>query len=1078
MSRRILTTLALILACALGLEVAAQNAYTFKGVVVDASGPVIGASVLEQGTTNGTVTGLDGDYTLTVSGPDVIVEISCLGYATQTFKASAVPAVVTISEDTNYLDEVVVVGYGTVKRRDLTGSVASVSGEKIAQNPVTNVVQALQGALPGVTVTTQDGRPGANVDIRVRGGNSMTQSNSPLFVVDGVVVSSIDDIPADNIASLDVLKDAASTAIYGARGSNGVIMVTTRTAKEQKATVRYSGYYQIKTAANRYETLDAQDYVWQQWTYGTAYADNYGDGIAKYFGLGSKYGNHYADYANVETHDWFDDIIKTAGSQNHDISLSGGGEKSKIYATIGYNNDEGIRIHSGTERWSGNLKVDQWIASNLKFSADLRYSDFRTHGSNYELASTAYRFRPIDTPLGEDNPGLMMQGSANVDMAYNPIDIIEGHSNISKNQRARATGGLTWDPIPGLTAKTEVSVSRRWSQSSSWKSDAIEDHIATASLTKGNGTDTRWTNTLNYTVQGLGNNHSLNFLLGHEMLTNTNSERELRAYGYSSDLSYDQAFAMFKNYDTSLVNLNSFSNTITVPSNTLSFFGRANYSLMGRYLFTATFRADGSSKFAPNNRWGYFPAAAFAWRISDEPFMRGTRSWIDELKYRLSYGTSGSDGIDSNLWQETWVTDVVNMDGVDYNIYKPGDLLANPDLKWETTISRNTGFDFSFFKTRLRGSLDLYWNTTKDLLMRMPIDNTTGYSYQYQNVGQTSNKGIELSLNAGIVRNRDFQLSVNWNHSFNNNNLDWIDPSANANQRTGWGGSDMKPAYDYVIEVGRPIGLINGYIAEGCGFYTVDDFNYANGVYTLKPGISDTQVASYTSTDLNAIRPNGQIAFPGAVRFKDLDGEEGATAADYGVIAEMQPHHTGGFGFQANWKNFDFSGHFTYQLDGYIYNAVGMSSTNFGNKDSWFGRNRLAYVKDCYKLYDVDQNGNLYMVTDPAALNALNKNAKYPVCLSEAGYVSSQFIEPGGFLRCNNITLGYTVPDTLLERVKLSNLRVYVTGTNLFVLTRYSGLDPETVPDSNASNANLRPGFDNGNYPRPITVTAGLSVTF
>ena len=1063
----------------LGMTAAfAQN--HVSGTVVDKNGePIIGAGVVVKGTTIGAVTGVDGEYSLNVPDGAVLVA-SCIGYAD---KETAVAGQSTINfaleDDALLLDETVVIGYQTVKRRDLTGSVASITGKDLAEMPVANASQALQGKLTGVRVSTGSGAAGSSASIRVRGGNSITQSNEPLVLIDGVS-GSLDEIPADQIESIDVLKDASSTAIYGARGANGVILVTTKAAKQGRVHVRYNMYYQYRENPRFYDLLDTQEFILWQWSYATFYGASYGDNVAKYYGLGSKYGNHYADYANVPLHNSMNDVLKASGTWNHDITLSGGSETTNYSIGFNYLSDNGTHIRNQRERYSVSFKLNQKVTDRISADFDVRYFENHSWGDGNYTGASNYYYRPVLNPLGTDDPALLGQGDSNVEKEYDPLLVTYNLEDFYRRHNLRGTAGLTWTAFKGFIARSEITLGRGWTKRERWDGgNSIGGSTYTpARLNDGFSTRTRWTNTLNYTVQGLGKNHNLNFLLGHEMLTNTSDSRELRAYGYSSDLTYDQAFAMFKNYDTSLVDLNSFSNTVTVPSNTLSFFGRANYSLLGRYLFTLTFRADGSSKFAPNNRWGYFPAAAFAWRISDEPFMQGTRSWIDELKYRISYGTSGSDGIDSSLWKETWTTGVVTMDGVDYNIYKPGDLLSNPDLKWETTISRNTGFDFSFFKTRLRGNLDFYWNTTKDLLMRMPIDATTGYSYQYQNVGQTSNKGIEIALNAGIVRNRDFQLSVNWNHSFNKNNLDWIDPSANANQRTGWGGSDMKPAYDYVIEVGRPIGLVNGYIAEGCGFYTVDDFIYANGVYTLKPGISDTQVASYTSPDLDAIRPNGQIAFPGAVRFKDIDGEAGATTADYSVIAEMQPHHTGGFGFQANWKNFDFSGHFTYQLDGYIYNAMGMSSTNFANKDTWFGRNRLAYVNDCYKLYDVDQNGNLYMVTDPAALNALNKNAKYPVCLSEAGYTTSQFIEPGGFLRCNNLTLGYTVPDTILERVKLSNLRVYVTGTNLFVLTKYSGLDPETVPDSNASNANLRPGFDNGNYPRPITFTAGLSVTF
>ena len=1044
-----------------------------SGTIVDEQGPVIGATVMVQDTSNGTITDMDGKYTLSVPANASVV-VSCVGYRDVKFKVEAGKATYdfTLEEDALFLDDVVVIGYQTVKRRDLTGSVASITGKEIAEMPVANAEQALQGRLPGVRVTTASGAPGAGATIRVRGGNSITQSNDPLVLVDGVP-GDLSSIPSDQIEAIDVLKDAASTAIYGARGANGVILVTTKGAKAQsRVSVRYNMYYQYRAIPKQYDILSAREFVDWQWSYATFYGASYGDNIAKYYGLGSKYGNHYADYANVKVYNPMEEILKPSGSWNHDLTLSGGNDSTNYMITVNYTNDNGNRIKNSRERYSANIKLNQKIGKMLAANFDVRYFENQSIGGTGYASDFTYR--PIMNPLGTDDPALLGQGDTNVEPRYNPVTVINNQESFGHNYNLRGTAGLTFNPLKGLVLKSEITLTRGWSRSESWDGGQGigGSTYNNVSISNGHNTNTRWTNTINYTVQGLGDNHSLNFLLGHEMMTNTSTSSSMKAYNYASDLRWDQAFAMFGTYDKSLINDNSFSNSVGTPSNTLSFFGRANYSLMGRYLFTATFRADGSSKFAPNHRWGYFPAGAFAWRMSDEPWMKGAKKWMDELKFRLSYGTSGSDGISANLWRETWTAGTTNIDNVSYVTYSPASMLSNPDLKWETTISRNAGIDFSFWKTRLRGSLEFYWNTTKDLLMSMPIDATTGYSNQYQNVGQTSNKGIELSLSAGVVRNRDFQLQVNWNHSFNNNNLDWIDPSANANRKTGWGGSDMLPNYDYVIEVGRPVGIVNGYISEGCGFYTVDDFTYADGVYTLKPGIPDTQVAKYNSTDLDKIRPKGQVAFPGAVRFKDLNGDGVANEKDNGTITEMQPHHTGGFGFQMNWKNFDLNANFAYQLDGYLYNARAMASTNFGNKDTDFGQNRLSYVNDCWKSYNVGSDGNIYFVSDPAELNKLNANAKYPSYLSEAGYTTSMFIEPGGFLRLNNLTLGYTIPRKVLDKINISNLRVYVTGSNLFTLTKYSGLDPEV------GNSTLTPGFDNGNYPRPVSFTAGLSVTF
>jgi len=1062
-----------VIAC-LGMSVSAFAQQKISGTITDEKGPVAGATVMVEGTDNGAVSDIEGKYTLSVPVNSTLI-VSCIGYADQTVVVEAGKTVYNfvISEDVEFLDDVVVIGYQTVRRRDLTGAVASITGKELTEAPVANAAEALQGKLPGVRVTASSGAPGATVSIRVRGGNSITQSNEPLVLIDGIA-GKLENIPADQIESIDVLKDAASTAIYGSRGANGVILVTTKGAKEGKVSVRYNMYYQYRNTQKMYDVMDAQDFVYWQWTYATAYNETLGKGVSDYYGVGSQYGNHYAEYANVQSHNHMYDVLKPSGSWNHDITLSGGTDATNYMISFNYMKDNGTRIKNQRERYNVSIKLNQKIGKKLTFSVDTRYTENQGIGSTDR--TTSYGYRPIDKPLGSGDASGLGIGSGNVDENYDPILAINNSESYSHRYNLRATTGLTWNAFKGFVAKTELTLNRGWSRSESWNGGQgiAGSAYKTATISNGHSTSTRWTNTLNYTVQGLGKNHSLNFLVGHEMMTDSSVSSSMTGYGYPKDLSWAQTFAMFDLTDREL-GKDTYTNTVDTPSNSISFFGRANYSLMGRYLFTATFRADGSSKFAPNNRWGIFPAGAFAWRISDESWMKSTKSWMDELKFRISYGTSGSDGISANLWRETWSSDSIQSGEAYVPVYKPASMLANPDLKWETTISRNTGFDFSFFKSRLRGSLEFYWNTTKDLLFSMPIDSTTGFSSQYQNVGQTSNKGIELSLNAGIVKNKDFQLSVNLTYAYNHNNLDYIDPSANANRNVSksWGGSDAVPTYDYLIEVGRPIGLVNVFVAEGPGYYTVDDFIYENGVYTLKPGITDTAsgIANYPSY-FNSLKPSGQNAFPGSARFKDINNDGIADTKDTMIFTEMAPHHTGGFGIQANWKNFDFSANFAYQLDGYIYNAAAMGSLTFANKETSAGANRLAYVSDAWKSFGVDSKGDLYLVTSPDELKALNKNTKYAVAYSEHGYATSQFIEPGAFLRLNNLSIGYTLPHKVLDKIKIQNLRVYVTGANMFTLTKYSGLDPEV------GNSTLTPGYDNGNYPRPITFTAGLNVTF
>lgn len=1072
-------TLKLVLTVVLGWCFAfAAEAQTVRGVVKDAAGePVIGAAVIVEGTTLGASTGVDGSFTLNV--PDAKNNVLVVSYIGMTEARVAVAGKtsieVTLQEDATGIEDVVVIGYGTVKRRDLTGSVASVTGEKLAANPVANVAQALQGQLPGVQVTSQDGRPGASTTIRVRGGGSITQSNDPLFIVDGVQVSSIDDIPADNIESIDVLKDAASTAIYGARGANGVILITTKGGqKDQKIAVRYNMYYQIKEKPEVLDMMSAYDYVLWTWSYGTSYGSTYGDGVARYFGLGSANGNHLNEYKNVAAHNYVNDIMQSAGTWNHDISLSGGNDKTQYYATVNYMNDEGVRVNTNFRRWNANFKFTQKLAKTLTFDADLRYSDILYDGSKFDVATSAYKYKPIDSPLGdpEDRSGFG-NGSGFVEAGGNPIDIVNNYQNIRETQRIRARAGLTWQPFKGMTAKSELSLNRNWSETKSWDG-GFEAGYSTAELSNSKGYGVRWATTLNYEVQGLGEDHSLSILAGNEVLASKSNSSSITGAGYPEEFTMDDAFGMITMTDNSL-GKDAFAASIGIPNHTLSWFGRVNYSYKGKYIVTATFRADGSSKFAPNNQWGYFPAAAAAWRISDEKFMEGARDWLDNLKLRLSYGTSGSDGISSSLWKDTWSSSTITVDGVITPVYNPGSMKANPDLKWETTTSRNIGLDFGFWNGRLRGSIDGYWNSTNDILMKVPTDASSGYSYQFQNVGETSNKGIEVALGADLVRKQDFNLSLNLTYSYNTNKVESLNDSALADTSTGWGSSMRKPTYDYIIREGMAVGTVQGFVSQG--FYTTNDFNYENGVWTLKEGVPDTKDIVNYSGGSNFNRAEGQNAFPGMAKYKDINGDNVINADDVDVIAEMPAKHLGGFTLNGNWKNLDFSASFTYQIGGNIYNANAMHSM-MGDKDNSLGANRLAIAAQTYRIYDVDANGDIFAVTTPDALDALNANAKYPLNYCEYGMVDSQFIEDASYLRLQNLTVGYSLPKKWLSKIHIEKIRVYFTGSNLFCLTGYSGLDPDVNTGVNGVNGFPTPNYDYNAYPRTRTYTFGLNVTF
>ena len=619
--------------------------------------------------------------------------------------------------------------------------------------------------------------------------------------------------------------------------------------------------------------------------------------------------------------------------------------------------------------------------------------------------------------------------------------------------------------------RTELSGNRSWNEAKSWDGGQVGSYNS-AKLEKIDGYGVRWVNTLNYEVPGLGKDHSVNLMVGNEVIS---SKSNPESY-YGQEYPFDEYYA-FGQITMNNPSYAVYDYDIGTPVHSMSYFGRANYSYKGRYLATFTFRADGSSKFAPNNHWGYFPAAALAWRISDESWMEGTRDWLDNLKLRLSYGTSGADNISPSLWKGTWQTDQITVDGNKITIYKPGSMKPNPDLMWETTTSRNIGLDFAFFNSRVRGSVDFYLNNTDDILMQVPCDPSTGYDYQYDNVGETSNKGVELSLAYDIVHSKDFNLSVSLNYNFNKNNVEDVLDGAMCDTHNGWASSMLLPYYDYIVREGEPVGTINGY--KSAGYFTVDDFDYnaSTGKYTLKDSQRGYATIGNYPSQLIALNAESDgttvLPFPGAPKFvdEDKDGE-----ADQQILGHARAEHTGGFTFSGNYKSLDFSIGFTYQIGGKVYNANAMNSFK-GDKDTAAGANRLYYAGKAYRYHTIDSSGDLVFDPSPEALRAINQDTKYSTMMSEYGVVNSEFIEDASYLRLNTATIGYTLPSNWTKKIGISNLRIYATGNNLFCLTGYSGLDPD-VTTSASSGGFPTPGYDYNSYPKARSFTVGANITF
>lgn len=1088
-------------------NLAFAQGFRVTGKVTQPSGePLVGATVSEKGTTTSTLTKDDGSFSINVSNQNATLIISYVGYAAQEIKVKGQQQLSVSLQTTNdNLNEVVVIGYGTTKRKDLTGAVSSVSGKQLAEVPVANAAQALQGKLPGVNVFSQDGRPDASVYIRVRGGGSVSQSNEPLYIVDGFPVGSINDIPADQIESIDVLKDASSTAIYGARGANGVIIVTTKSGKAGKLTISYDGYAQFNRPTKYLPTMNAYNYIAYNWAYAKAISNPYADAWEKLWGIGA-YASTYNNpdgidhYKNVAAENYAKQAYGNSFSHNHNISISNGNSKTKYLLAGSYADNQGMKINSWFKRTNALFKLSQKISDNLDLSFDTRFTDIQAMGNEGttngigSILSSAYEFRPIATSdvLGE------LDDSKNTQLGlydfvlqdrYNPVERMKDYEPLSIRRSLRSNGALSWKIIKGLTARSEFGYNLFWNKAKTWSGAVYNNYLdnsgnktfaGDASLSTSEGWALRWVNTVNYKVRMLNENHSLDVTAGQEV--NNSYGESLSMYGIKYPASFDseRAFAMMNQYlaGTNPINFGISSN-VTTPDRLSSYFGRVNYSFLDRYLFTATFRADGSSRFPSVHKWGYFPAGAIGWRVSDESFMKNIK-WLNSLKLRASYGEVGNDDISANLWKLQWssASTGYSINEQVQSAYKPSSTMPNPNLKWETTITRDIGVDFSLLSGRLFGTVDVYKNSTKDLLMLTSLDaGQTGFTAMYANVGSTSNRGLEISLGGNIISQKDFSLTANFNINFNKGRVDELAPGVNGLYKTQWGSTMTQPnTGDYILQVGQPVGMVRGYTYDG--WYTVDDFDYNNGIYTLKKGVPDIASGILgTVYGTTAHKPGGQSAYPGVIKFKDINGDGVVDENDVSVIGNMNPKHTGGMNISSTYKNFDFTLNLNWSYGNKIYDANYLAAF-YGSKEDGLYRNRLDYLSSAYRIYDI-QNDQLVSVTDPAALQALNANATTFLPYHENPIVSTLGIQDGSYLRINTITIGYSLPKSIIRRASMTRLRIYGSIYNALTFTKYPGLDPEVNTNMSQGSAQYPTlGLDWGSYPRARSFTFGLNLEF
>ena len=1076
-------------------EVLAQT--IAKGQVLDSTGEaVIGATVVEKGDPkNAAVTDFDGNFSLTLKNAKTVV-ISYIGMVSQEVAASQ-NMKVTLQDDNAALEEVVVIGYTSKARKDLTGSVGSVSGAKLAAVPVTSAAVALQGKVSGVQVTTVDGQPGADVNIRVRGGTSVTQSNEPLYIVDGFQVDNINDIPPTDIASIDILKDASLTAIYGAKGGNGVVVVTTKSAKEGKVQVSFNANLNISHLAKKLDIMNAQDFVNYQYQWHAAAGTR--NSNAKFFR--SNFGNPYDldMYSTLPSHDWQDEVMgETPVNYSANVTIGGGSEKVKFNLSLTNSEDKGIILGSGVRRTNLNVKTNVQISDKLSMQFNPKFTFRRDNGAGGEHIGTGgiidvLKYRPTNglREYGYIDPAYADPNEEELFTYTNP------KSDIAINQLIKHsysyTNGISfdWKPIKGLTLRTEATIGLNWRDQNRFYGALTSTGKSNNNLPVGQITDYRglsyvWTNTASYSFS-VKDTHNWSFLLGQEIQHSQTTTTYMMNRYFPRNFTAREAWNNMK-----FGNPYQSETELSTSDRTASFFGQANYNFKHRYLLSATFRADGSTKFAPGYQWGYFPSISGAWVISEEPFMKDVE-WISQLKLRAAFGLAGNNRINSDMWRILYNINSTGGPGFGeqtqygekYYGNNGGATFSNEEIKWETTITRNLAADISLFNGRVTITPEVYWNTTRDLLYKSDLDPTLGYTNQQQNIGQVTNKGIEFSISGDILQGKDYVLSANINFGLNKKKIDKLNGTDDViwDQNNRW-----KSSYNEV-------GLIYGFVYDG--LYQFDEFYFdpLNNYQAVPWGsaAADNGTSSNCApredgyvtviNDISGSSNSGIATLPGKIKFKDLDGDGRITENDRTVIGNTNPKIQGGFGLSGQWKDFDFTANFTYMLDFDINNATAYTlSASEGNKNNFYNvlkdfRNgwqyndidgsitgtkgdilyKIYYVDDCVNLYkNANQGRDLWNPTD------VTKKITH-----------SYFIEDGSFLRCSDITVGYTLPKNLIQKVGLTKARFYVSASNLFILTGYSGYDPEVDIQTG-----LTCGMDYNRYPRARSFVFGTNITF
>ncbi len=1044
-----ITFLATILLSVFG-AINAQNNHVVSGTIVDAQGESLpGVSVLVKGTTTGTVTNLDGQFQINATSSDVL-QCTFIGYKTIDVRVGSQKTLhIKMEEESQSLAEVTVVavGYGDVRRRDLTGSIGKANMSDITKVPVSNVAQALGGRVAGVRVTSNDGGLGDNFSIVVRGAGSLTQSTAPLYVIDGFPqeTSSLSSLNPNDIESIDVLKDASATAIYGSRGANGVVIITTKSGKEGKASIAYNGSFTLGRVRNKMDLMNGYEFAVLQQEIMTEEEFN-----SSYL----KDGKTLEDYKSLPTYDWQDEIFRTAFSQTHHVSLNGSTDKGLKYASsLSYDNQQGVIINSDLNRYQARVNLSQRFNKRLKIDASANFASNVQNGPNPSENTTAmsnawmysvWAYRPV-SPSGSNLLEEIYDNDIDMseDYRFNPVLSAKHEHRRNITNTLQANIGVEWEIIKSLKLKVTGGYNGRDIKKEEFNGSKTKTGNTHPANTQSKGINARLSqyenrsylneNTLSYQLNKKG--HSMNALLGLTFQRNT----QFNHSAYNENI---------PNESLGMSGIGKGSTpTITASkgeSTMMSYFGRLNYNYDSRYYFNVTMRADGSSKFPKANRWGYFPSASIAWAFSREKFVENALPWLSNGKIRATWGLTGNNRVGNYDYLAQLVTsDNVYKYPWDSSFYRGFVLsaLANKELKWETTEQFDFGLDLGFLDDRINLSLDYYIKTTKDLLLNADVPGSSGFSTAMLNVGKLRNKGLEITLETTNILTESFTWTSNFNIAFNQNKIvSLTEGKGQMLNSVNWDNA-YRGMYAYISKVGDAAGRFYGFIYDGT--YKEADFDITTDAagkktYTLKDGIA------WISKDCQ----------PGDPKFKNVDGSEDnrITDADKTVIGNGQPKHTGGFSNNFSYKNWDLTVFLQWSWGNDILNANRMVFENGVNKKN---TNMFASYVDRW----TPENPNSDM---PRAKANNSKN------------YSSLYVEDGSFLKLKNISLGYNFPKQMLAKAHISQFRIYVAAENIATWTKYSGSDPEV----STRNSVLTPGFDWSAYPRSFNTSLGVNLTF